>query len=167
MREAGRESFDDWARVAQRRLLRSAYLLTSDISRAEDLVQEALIKAAMRWDTLAEQHPDAWARRVIYRDYISWWRRHRREDEVADVPDVGGEVGPPGEAAAMLRDALAGLTPRQRAVLLLRYVDDLTAAQTAEVLGVTVGTVKKLGFVALARLRANAPGLSDLVEDRL
>lgn len=167
MREEGRESFEEWARIAQRGLLRSAFLLTGDLARAEDLVQEALIKAAMRWDTLAEQHPDAWARRVIYRDYISWWRRHRREYEVADVPEVAGLVSPPGEAAAMLRDALAGLTPRQRAVLLLRYVEDMTAAQTADVLGVTVGTVKKLGFVALARLRADAPGLSDLVEERL
>lgn len=166
MREADRESFERWARVAQRRLLRAAYLLTGDLAHAEDLVQEALIKAAMRWHELADQHPDAWARRVIYRDHVSWWRRHGREHRVADVPDFHRPVPGPGEAAAMLRDALAVLTTRQRAVVLLRYVDDLTAAETADVLGVTVGTVKKLGSVALARLRTGAPGLSDLVEER-
>lgn len=165
MREADRESFEAWARAAQSRLLRSAYLLTSDIQLAEDLVQEALVKAAVRWATLGGQHPDAWARRVIYRDHVSWWRRHRRERRVDVVPDVR-TASPPGEAAAMLREALRVLTVRQRAVVLLRYVDDLTAAETADVLGVTVGTVKKTASVALARLRADTPWLTDLVEER-
>jgi RNA polymerase sigma-70 factor (sigma-E family) len=165
VRETDRESFESWARVSQQRLLRAAYLLTGDLYLAEDLLQEALVKAALRWDTLGGQQPEAWVRRVMYRDHVSWWRRHRRERRVAEVPDERGSAGP-GEAAAMLRDALGVLTPRQRAVVLLRYVDDLTATQTADVLGVTVGTVKKLGSVALARLRADAPGLADLAEDR-
>lgn len=164
MRDADRESFEDWAFVAQRRLLRAAYLLTGDLARAEDLVQEALIKVAMRWEQLAHEHPDAWARRVVYRDHVSWWRRHRRELRVGEVPER--PVAGPDEAVVMLRDALALLTTRQRAVVLLRYVEDLTAVETADVLGVTVGTVKKTGSVALARLRAEAPGLSDLVEER-
>ena len=164
MRDADRESFEDWAFVAQRRLLRAAYLLTGDMARAEDLVQEALIKVAMRWEHLAHEHPDAWARRVVYRDHVSWWRRHRREIRVGEVPER--LVAGPDEAVVMLRDALALLTTRQRAVVLLRYVEDLTAVEAAEVLGVTVGTVKKTGSVALARLRAEAPGLSDLVEER-
>jgi RNA polymerase sigma factor (sigma-70 family) len=118
----------------------------------------------MRWEHLAHEHPDAWARRVVYRDHVSWWRRHRREIRVAEAPER--LVAGPDEAVVMLRDALALLTTRQRAVVLLRYVDDLTAVEAAEVLGVTVGTVKKTGSVALARLRAEAPGLSDLVEER-
>ena len=165
MRETDRESFEGWARASQQRLLRSAYLLTGDLHLAEDLLQEALVKAAMRWDTLGSQQPDAWVRRVIYRDHVSWWRRHRRERRVDVVPDHRTSAGP-GEAGAMLREALGVLTPRQRAVVLLRYVDDLTAAETAELLGVTVGTVKKTASVALARLRADAPELIDLVEDR-
>jgi DNA-directed RNA polymerase specialized sigma24 family protein len=140
MREAGRTSFEAWARSRQQGLVRTAYLLTGDFHRAEDLVQEALVKAAARWDSLAGGSPDAWVRTVVYRDHVSWWRRHRRE---------------------VLR-----LTGRQRAVLVLRYVEDLSLAETAEVLGVSVGSVKKHAAVAIARLRQVAPELEELVEER-
>src|SRR3954452_22713772 len=79
MRESGRESFETWARSRQQALVRTAYLLTGDFHRAEDLVQDALVKAATRWDDLADGNPDAWVRTVVYRDQVSWWRRHRRE----------------------------------------------------------------------------------------
>src|SRR4051812_38486398 len=119
MRESGRESFETWARSRQQGLVRTAYLLTGDFHRAEDLVQEALTKAAMRWDTLAGGNPDGWVRTVLYRDQVSWWRRHRRE-VLAPVRDQ--PAAPYDETALVLRDALGGLTARQRAVLLLRYV---------------------------------------------
>jgi RNA polymerase sigma-70 factor (sigma-E family) len=163
MRPEGRASFEAWARARQQTLVRSAYLLTGDFQRAEDLVQEALIRAAVRWDQLVDGNPDAWVRTVVYRENVSWWRRNRREHlvEVVDDRSVAG----PGEAAVLLREALARLSWGQRAVLLLRYAEGLSVADTAAALGVTGGTVKKQTSIALARLRETAPELSDLVED--
>jgi RNA polymerase sigma-70 factor (sigma-E family) len=163
MRAEGRASFDTWARSRQQTLVRSAYLLTGDFQRAEDLVQEALIRAATRWDRLSEGNPDAWIRTVVYRQHVSWWRHTRHERLLEDVPE--GSVPGPGEAAVLLRDALGGLTWGQRAVLLLRYAEGLSVADTAAVLRVSDGTVKKQTSVALARMREIAPELSDLMED--
>lgn len=163
MRPEGRASFEAWARARQQTLVRSAYLLTGDFQRAEDLVQEALIRAASRWDQLRDGNPDAWVRTVIYRENVSWWRRTRRENLV-DVVDDRSVPGP-GETAVLLRAALARLTWGQRAVLLLRYAEGLSVADTAAALGVTDGTVKKQTSIALARMRETAPELSDLVED--
>lgn len=160
----GRESFDEWARSRQHRFVRMAYVMTGDFQRAEDLVQEALIRAAMRWDSLRDGEPDAWVRTVIFREHVSWWRRLRRE-VVTDLPPDTVRV-PPGEASVMVQAALAMLTHRQRAVLVLRYLEDLSIADTAAVLGVSDGTVKKQTSVALARLRHVAPGLEELVEER-
>ena len=88
MSGADRESFTRWASGRQLALLRTAVLVTGDHHRAEDLVQEALTQVALRWSRLADGHPDAYARQVIVRRNISWWRKHRRE-VVADVPDHG------------------------------------------------------------------------------
>jgi RNA polymerase sigma-70 factor (sigma-E family) len=164
MRAADQASFEEWARASQQRLVRTAYLLTGDFQRAEDLVQEALVKAATRWTTLREGSPDAWVRTVIYRDHVSWWRRTRRE-RVGDRT-VDAVVPSAGEGAVMLRAALTRLTPSQRAVVVLRYVEDLSTARTAEVLGVSEGTVKRQASVALQRLRRVAPELEELVEER-
>ena len=162
MRAADRSSFEEWARARQQHLVRSAYLLTGDFQRAEDLVQEALVRAAVRWDVLREGNPDAWVRTVVYREHVSWWRRRRREVLVDAVPEVASY-----DAASLpeggLVAALAGLTWSQRAVVLLRFAEDLSVAETAEVLGVTDGTVKRQTSVALARLRAQR---LDLVEER-
>ncbi|WP_243057241.1 SigE family RNA polymerase sigma factor [Nocardioides sp. SR21] len=158
-----RESFEEWARSRQQRLVRSAYLVTGDFQRAEDLVQEALIRAAQRWDTLRDGQPDAWVRTVVFREHVSWWRRVRRET-VTDEPPTG-LLDPPGEAPVMIQDALALLTHKQRAVLVLRYIEDLSVAETAAVLGVSDGTVKKQASVALASLREIAPGLEELQEE--
>ena len=113
---------------------------------------------------LRDGNPDGWMRTVIYREHVSWWRRHRREG-VVEVVHERGSSAPPGESGLMLTDALARLTRGQRAAVLLRYVEDLTAAQAAEVLGVSVGTVKKQTSIALARLREVAPELEELLED--
>ena len=163
MRESSRDSFETWARSRQQGLVRTAYLLTGDFHRAEDLVQDALVKAAARWDTLAGGNPDAWVRTVVYRDHVSWWRRHRRE--VFTTPREQA-VPPADETALVLREALGQLTPRQRAVLVLRYVDDRPLVETAEILGLTVGAIKKHASVGLARLRAIAPELEEVKEDR-
>jgi RNA polymerase sigma-70 factor (sigma-E family) len=165
MREEGRESFETWARARQQTLVRWAYVVTGDFQRAEDLVQEALVRAATRWDTLSEGNPDAWVRTVVFRDNVSWWRRHRRERLTGEPFGGTAPAGPDTESAVVLHAALARLTRAQRAVLVLRFVADLSVADTAATLGVTEGTVKKQSSVALARLREIAPELSDLVED--
>lgn len=77
--DAGPRTFVGWVAGSQHSLLRTAYLLTGDLHRAEDLVQDALVKVAARWDRLVSGDPDAYARRIIARTNISWWRRYRRE----------------------------------------------------------------------------------------
>jgi RNA polymerase sigma-70 factor (sigma-E family) len=160
-RSAVDDEFSAWAAGVQRRLLRSAYLLTGDLQRAEDLVQEALVKVALRWSRLRGGNPTAYARTVIVRDNISWWRRQR---EVA-TPTTRelAEVSTDPEAALVVRRALDRLTPKQRAVVVLRHFDDLSEQDTAAVLGVSVGTVKSQLSAALARLRDGAPELLDLI----
>jgi RNA polymerase sigma-70 factor (sigma-E family) len=165
MRDDGRESFEAWARARQQTLVRWAYVVTGDYQRAEDLVQEALVRAATRWDALRDGNPDAWVRKVVFRENVSWWRRHRRE-RLTDEPFARSAPSSDSEAAVVLHGALARLTRGQRAVLVLRYVADLSVADTAETLGVTEGTVKKQASVALARLREIAPELHDLVEEQ-
>jgi RNA polymerase sigma-70 factor (sigma-E family) len=162
MDRAERE-FTEWATARQQALLRGAFLLTGDLGRAEDLVQEALVKVAMRWRRLSGGNPEAYARRIIYRDNVSSWRK-RHEHVVELLPEA--PTAQPGEARLMVADALDRLAPRQRAVLVLRYFDDLTELQTAEVLGISVGTVKSQSYDALRRLREISPDLVDLLEDR-
>lgn len=156
------QDFTTWAGGAERGLLRSAWLLTGDLHRAEDLVQEAMVKVALRWGRLAEGHPTAYARTVIARDHVSWWRRRRRE-VVTDLEHDAATVSSEPETALVVATALARLTPRQRAVVVLRHLDDLSERETAEVLGVSVGTVKSQNAAALARLREGAPELLDLI----
>jgi RNA polymerase sigma-70 factor (sigma-E family) len=162
MREEGRESFETWARARQQTLVRWAYVVTGDFQRAEDLVQEAFVRAAIRWDTLRDGNPDAWVRTVVFRENVSWWRRHRRERLTAE-PSTSPAPDADTDAAVVLHAALWRLTQGQRAVLVLRYVADLSVAET---LGVTEGTVKKQTSVALARLRETAPELHDLLEEQ-
>jgi RNA polymerase sigma-70 factor (sigma-E family) len=154
------QGFTEWAAGRQRQLLRSAYLLSGDLHRAEDLVQEALTKVALRWSRLADGNPTAYALRIISRDNITWWRR-RRDVPTESFRDAGASEEP--EIAIVVRRALARLTPGQRAVVVLRHFDDLTERETAEVLGVSIGTVKSQNAAALARLRTGAPELLSLI----
>jgi len=156
--EAG---FTEWAAGAQRRLLRSAYLLTGDLHAAEDLVQEALVKVALRWDRLRHGQPTAYARTIVVRDHISRWRRRR--DVVTAAPVDVAAVSSDPETALVVRRALGRLTPKQRAVVVLRHFDDLGVHEVAAELGVSVGTVKSQNAAALARLRDGAPELLDLI----
>lgn len=153
--------FTEWAEGAERQLLRSAYLLAGDRHRAEDLVQEALMKVALRWRRLRDGNPTAYARTIVVRDHISALRR-RREVPVQQVAGEGAVSSDP-DMEIVVRRALARLTPAQRAVLVLRHFDDLTERETAEVLGVSIGTVKSQNAAALARLRTGAPELLDLI----
>ncbi len=153
--------FTEWAAGCQRQLLRSAYLLTGDRQHAEDLVQEALVKVALRWARLRDQNPTGYALRIIVRDNISRWRKRRREVGVGEVVESGVSTDP--ETELVVRRALGRLTERQRAVIVLRHFDDLSEAETAALLGVSVGTVKSQNSAALARLRTGAPELLDLI----
>ncbi|MGD9959205.1 SigE family RNA polymerase sigma factor [Nocardioides sp.] len=158
-----REAFTEWARSRQLALLRTAVLLTGDHHRAEDLVQEALAKVALRWSRLESGHPEAYARQVMARDHISWWRKRRRE-VVTDIPDGAGPAPDP-DRSLVIRSALAGLTPRQRAVVVLRYYDDLSVEDTALAMGVSQGTVKSQTHLALRRLREAMPELAELLRE--
>ncbi|MCW2795030.1 SigE family RNA polymerase sigma factor [Nocardioides sp.] len=153
--------FIEWVTGHQRQLLRSAYLLTGDLHRAQDLVQEALVKVALRWPRLRGGNPAAYARTIIVHDNVSWWRRHRRELSSATSGEERVSTDP--EAALVVRRALDRLTPRQRAVVVLRHFDDLSERETAQILGVNIGTVKSTNATALARLRDGAPELLDLI----
>lgn len=147
----------------QHRLLRSAFLITGDLHLAEDLVQDALIKLALNWSKI-QTDPEAYVRTVLYRDSVSWWRRRRREFATARVPDrVVVDSTDESAVRVAFAAALALLTPKQRAVLVLRYFEDMSVEAAADVLGVSAGTVKSQTHVALQRLRHGVlPDILDL-----
>ncbi len=154
--------FSEFVAARSMTLLRVAHVLTGDQHRAEDLVQGALTKLAARWQRVDD--PDAYVRRVIYNDQVSVWRRRARirEDPVAEAPDRPAADGFAGaERRIDLRSALSRLGPRQRAVLVLRFFEDLPEAEVARLLGCSVGTVRSQAHRALARLRTLAPELGD------
>ena len=161
MRHEVDEEFARYVRARQHRLLRAAYLVCGDAHLAEDLLQGALAKLATRWERLRHENPDAYVRKILYRDAVSSWRRTRREIAVA-LPRSraagSSRTGRPGtgERVDLLR-ALAQLTPKQRAVVVLRFFEDRSEADTADALGVSVGTVKSQTHAALARLRTLLP----------
>jgi len=159
--------FTAFAEACHVRLLRSAYLICGDRHLAEDLVQTALVKVALRWRAVRDGQPEAYLRTILYRDAVSWWRRQRREIPVADLPDRGtrDDAYEPAEQRVIFARALARLTPKQRAILVLRFFEDRSEAQTAEIMGVALGTVKSQTSVALRRLREIAPELTELVRE--
>jgi RNA polymerase sigma-70 factor (sigma-E family) len=153
MADTAPDDFVAWVSGAHGPLLRSAFLVTGSEALAEDLVQEAMIKVAARWSRLRAGNPTAYARTILHRDHVSWWRR-RREIPVADgLERPVAYDGDLVERRIVVRDAMALLTRRQRTVIVLRYFDDLTERETAEVMGVAIGTVKSQASAALRRLR--------------
>ncbi|AXH94996.1 SigE family RNA polymerase sigma factor [Ornithinimicrobium avium] len=145
-------AYTDFVLARQAQLRRAAYLMCGDATTAEDLLQEALVALASRWESV--DHPDAFVRRVIYRQRVSLWRRTRREVVSGHLPERSMADGTEERARDQeVHDALRTLPPRQRAALVLRYFEDLTEAQTAEVMGIRIGTVKSLSHQAVARLR--------------
>lgn len=164
--EGQREEFAAFVARRQHALLRAAYLVVGDERLAEDLLQNALVKLATRWHRVREDRPEAYLRTILYRDAVSWWRRHRRERLVAVAPEPPARADPADDATLRLvfARALAALTAKQRAVLVLRYFEDRTERDTAEILGVSVGTVKSQTHVALRRIVELSPELAELVE---
>jgi RNA polymerase sigma-70 factor (sigma-E family) len=148
--------FAVYVQARQRAMVRFAYLLTGDAHEAEDLVQSAFAKVYRRWDAISS-FPDAYVRRTIVNENASRWRRVWRHREVVDSRLV--EVVDPAARDVAGHDAqlwarVLGLPRQQRAVIVLRYYEDLTEAQTAEILGCTVGTVKSHTSRAIRSLRA-------------
>ncbi len=159
MRHDVDEEFARYVRARQHRLLRAAYLVCGDAHLAEDLLQGALTKLASRWDKIRHENPDAYVRRILYRDAVSSWRKTRRES-LSSVPLI--EVPVPDRTSQTgqrvdLERALAELTPKQRAVVVLRFFEDRSEVEAAEALGVSVGTVKSQTHAALAKLRTLLP----------
>lgn len=161
------DGFREFVRERSPSLSRHAYLLTGDHQLAEDLLQSALAGTYRHWRRVRDNNPDAYVRQAMYHQQISWWRRRRVAERL--------EVEPPDRAAAdpaeqttlrlTMAEALARLTPKQRAVLVLRFYEDLTEAQAADVLGCRIGTVKRHGHDALRRLREMAPELlADVID---
>ena len=141
-------------------LLRHGAMLTGSHLDGEDLVQEALLKVAHRWHRM-EGDPEAYVRRVMVTTNISRWRRHRGREVLSAEPTRGRERVAPGPETGEwdVGPALRQLTPRQRTVLVLRYVEDRSIAETAELTGMRQGTVKSTTREALAAVRRLAPHL--------
>jgi RNA polymerase sigma-70 factor (sigma-E family) len=137
-------------------LLRAAYALTGDQHAADDLVQTALAKAFVNWRRIRGD-VEPYVRRIIYNDGVSRWRRAARRPElsVTVVPErpAAGDLVAETHLRMVLRAALLSLPPRQRAVLVLRYLEDMSVEQTADVLGCRPGTVVSQASRALAKLR--------------
>jgi RNA polymerase sigma-70 factor (sigma-E family) len=168
--EAGFEAF-----VAARSddLLRFARLLTRDRGHAEDLLQTALVKAYRRWNRIAADDPYPYVRKALVTSAASW-RRLRTTQEIVSLPPhdpAGPDTTDHFADRELMADALATLPPRMRAVLVLRYGEDLSEAVTAEALGCSVSTVKSQTARGLARLRAHlgaavTPQPTALLEER-
>lgn len=141
-------------------LSRAAFLLTGDLHDAEDLVQETYVVMVRQWRRIDSSNPEPYVRRIMYTRFVDGWRRrHLVELPTATPSEVGDPVDESGQAAdrLTLRGALLCLTPRQRAVLVLRFFEDMTEVQAADALGVGTSTVKSQTRVALQRMRDLAP----------
>jgi RNA polymerase sigma-70 factor (sigma-E family) len=154
-----RSGFDEYVIARSPHLLRLAYLLTRNWQTAEDLLQTALVKVWSAWDRLDTATPDAYVRRVVMTTHLSW-RRRRWTGEIAagDLTDHEVSLQVPDQMRSVdERDRLwrriGELPPRQRAVLVLRYFEDLSDEQIADVLGIGLGGVRSQVSRALAKLR--------------
>jgi RNA polymerase sigma-70 factor (sigma-E family) len=159
---ASDDEFSEVVRSSSRGLLRTAWLLVGDAASAEDLVQAALARTWVRWDRIrSKDAAQAYVQRVMVTTFLGW-RRRRWTAEVpsGSVPEI--TAGADAEDQFAVRDALVcavrALPPHQRAVVALRYFNDLSEAATAEILGCSVGAVKSQSFRAMQVLRAT-PGL--------
>jgi RNA polymerase sigma-70 factor (sigma-E family) len=151
------ESFREFVTMRWPALVRTAYLLTGDHGRAEDLAQTTLEKMHRHWRRIATmESPDGYARRVMTNLAISGSRRKRfREVSIVHAPEVGAEDGSQTRAEReVMWQALQQLPPRVRAVMVLRYFEDLSETEIARILKCSPGTVKSQHSRGLAKLRA-------------
>ncbi|SDM93841.1 SigE family RNA polymerase sigma factor [Actinacidiphila guanduensis] len=154
--------FEEWVAARSPRLLRVAWLLTGDAHLAEDLLQTVLARIWPKWSKIAGENPEAYARAALVHTHASWWRRRwRGELPHGEVPDRPADADPFSavDLEHALADAIRALPVRQRAVVVLRYFEDLTVAETAAVLRCSEGTVKSQASKALHNLRGRLPGI--------
>lgn len=157
-------TFDAFVRERLPHLLRFGRVLTGNDEAAADLVQDALERTIMHWERVeSRDDPEGYVRRVMVNRNISIWRRLRRERITDTIPD-DGYVDRPRDSE--LWEALLTLPPRQRAVIALRYYEDKTEAEVAQILGCSVGTVKSQASKAITKLRALVPTFADVSERR-
>ncbi|WP_181309867.1 SigE family RNA polymerase sigma factor [Nocardioides campestrisoli] len=158
--------FDDFVAARSRGLLRTAYLLTRDHALAEDLLQTALAKAWFAWRRI-DRDPEPYVRRILVTTYSSWWRRRWNDERPTErLPERGAADGTgAADDTHDLWEALGRLPRRMRAVVVLRYFEDLSVGETAALLQCSTGTVKSQTSKALAKLRID-PSLaaSDLMD---
>jgi len=161
---AATTQFTRFVTESSARLLRTAWLLTSHREQAQDLTQLAYAKTFAAWRRVRFDDAEAYARRVMVNSYIDWWRRapwrERPTEQLPEhtaVPDHGRTI----DERTALAAALAQLTRRERTIVVLRYYVDLSEAEVAAHVGVSVGTVKSTSSKALAKLR-RSPSLSDI-----
>ncbi|MCI0689981.1 MAG: SigE family RNA polymerase sigma factor [Sporichthyaceae bacterium] len=156
MDSADETAFRDLVATRSTALLRFAYLVVGDPVEAEDLLQTALVKTYLAWSRIRDPGAvDAYVRRIIATTATSWWRsRQRRPQPVGYLPERtdSDQFGPWTERDAMW-SALVALPARQRAVLVLRYYEDLSEIEIAETLGIARGSVKSHASRGLATLR--------------
>jgi len=158
--------FHEFVRARWSHLVRTAYLLTGDANHAEDLTQTALAKAYRSWRRVSRtDNPEAYVRRMLVSCNSDRFRKRRVREALTDTPpDVAGRdeaVAWADERSALL-GALAQLPPKQRAVVVLRYWEDLSEGEVADALGCSQGTVKSQASKGLAKLRSY-PGLAQVV----
>ena len=152
------EEFGEFMRNRASLLHQSAYLLCGDWHLAHDLVQDTLVKAYQHWPRVRQaDSPDAYVRRILLNEVRGGWRRRERAVPVSRFPEGGEPVAPDATEdvvrRAGLRQALLALPLRQRATIILRYLEGMSERETAAVLGCSEGTVKSQSARALATLR--------------
>lgn len=154
MDERADAQFEAFVRARLAELLRFGHVLSGNPHAAADLVQDALERTLLAWPRVQKRDdPEGYVRRTMINRYISIWRRHSRERLVAQVPEKASGSEPPVHSDLMW--ALAQLPPRARAVVVLRFYQDLSERETAAMLGCSIGTVKSQTARALARLRTH------------
>ena len=155
------DAFTSYLLARQPALLRTAYLLTGDRATAEDVLQTSLAKLYLAWDRVERREAvDAYVRRIMLNEYRSMWRSpwRRREIAVDVVPETGSVTDRYDDGQGDLLWSFVQTLPRkQRAVVVLRYYEELREAEVADLLGISVGTVKSQASRALAGLRQRVP----------
>ena len=152
--------FSAYMSARQPALYRTAYLLAGDHAGAEDLLQNAFAKLYLSWDKVRDREAlDGYVRRIMVNEHNSLWRRawKRREHVTDTIPEAGAHDEYDDGMGGVLWSFVQTLPPKQRSVVVLRYYEQLSEAETAAVLGISVGTVKSQASRALAGLRARAP----------
>ncbi|WP_155372572.1 SigE family RNA polymerase sigma factor [Catellatospora vulcania] len=167
MEDEAKRRFAEFAAARTPALIRVAYLLTGDQHAAEDLVQSALAKTYARWGSLRHEDPEGYIRVVMYREQVGWWRRLGRLRELVTAVPADFVMPDPSthtDLRVAMREALRELPPPQRTVLVLRYYEDLTEGQVAEILGCSIGTVRSRTSRAVTRLRQLMPATEPVLE---